>query len=41
MKRFSEMAKLPDVPELLINQAFLPNFAQRQDQRLAQILLPE
>jgi hypothetical protein len=41
MKRFAEMANLPDLPELLTNQAFLPNIAQGQDRRLAQILLPE
>jgi hypothetical protein len=41
MKRFSEMANLPDLPELLTNQAFLPNFALQQARRLAQILLLE
>jgi len=34
-------AILPNLPELLTNQAFLPNFAQPQDRRLAQILLLE
>jgi hypothetical protein len=41
MKRFSEMANLPYLPELLTNQAFLPNFARQQARRLAQILLLE
>jgi hypothetical protein len=35
------MANFPDLPELLTNQAFLPNFARPQDRRLAQILLLE
>jgi hypothetical protein len=41
LKLFTKMAKLPDLPELLTNQAFLPNFALRQARRLAQILLLE
>jgi hypothetical protein len=41
MKLLSEMANLPDLPELLTNQAFLPSFARRQNRRLPQILLLE
>ena len=41
LKLFTKMAKLPDLPELLTNQAFLPNFARRQARRLSQILLLE
>lgn len=41
LKLFTKMANLPNLPELLTNQAFLPNFARWQDRRLAQIRLLE